>query len=245
MSPLKAIQFHIDSLKIVIDQLKQGRFIAYFIPGFIAAFLFVSSYLLIGQVQEIFSFVSDIPLIGSLLLEGMNKSFGLVSFILMQLYIFFVLTILSPFNTLLSESLDSQLTGKSYTFSLSQATSDFFRMILVVTIAIVLEFLILIIWWIFSWTLGMGFLDKIVYILISAFFFAFSFYDYSLERYKVGTLSSLKFVWKNLFSSLITGLFFLALYSIPFVGVILAPVLTTMLATVVYLRIMNIHTTKI
>ena len=245
MSPLKAIQFHIDSFKIVIDQLKQGRFIAYFIPGIIAAFIFASSFILIAQLQEIFSFVGDIPLIGNLLLEGINKSFGFVSLMLMQLYMFFVLTLLSPFNTLLSESLDSQLTGKKYSFSFSQVISDFFRMVLVVTIAIVLEFLFLAIWWIISWMLGMGFLDKIVYILISAFFFAFSFYDYSLERYKVGTLSSLKFAWKNLSSTLLTGLFFLALYAIPFAGVILAPVLTTMLTTVVYLRIMNIYTTKI
>jgi CysZ protein len=238
---MKAIQIHIDALKIVFDQLKQGRFIVYFIPGIFAAFIFFSSFMLISQIEGIFSFVGDIPLIGNLLLEGITQSFGFISFLLMQLYVFFVLTVLSPFNTLLSEALDSQLTGKSYTFSISQVISDFFRMLLVVTIALTLEFLILALWWIFSWMLGFGFLDKIVYILISAFFFAFSFYDYSLERYKVGTLSSLKFAWKHLSSTLLTGIVFIALYSIPFVGVILAPVLTTMLATVVYLKTMKIH----
>lgn len=216
----------------------------YFIPGTVAALMFLSTYTLVTEISQIFSFVGNIPLIGSFLLEGISQTFGLINVLIMQLYVFFVLTILSPFNTLLSEALDSQLTGKKYSFSISQVISDFLRMVLIVIVSLSIEFFLMGIWWIISWFVPFAFIDKIVYTVITAFFFGFSFYDYNLERYKQGPMNSLKYVWKNKITTILTGLTFLFIYYIPFIGVLFAPVITTMVATVVYLKNQNLLSQK-
>ena len=91
-------------------------------------------------------------------------------------------------------------------------------------------------YWNISWILNLGFLDTIAYILISGFYFGFSFYDYSLERHKQGVFTSLGFAFKNMGTVTLTGLCFLLLFYFPYIGVIVAPVIATMIATVVYLK---------
>lgn len=233
---MKAIQLHIQAIQIVFNELKEVRFLKYFIPGLIVALLFGSFFTLFNKTEGLFSFIEKIPLIGGFLSAGVSKTFGMFYFLIMQIYVFFVLTVVSPFNTLLSEALDAKMTGKNYTFDFAQVISDLLRMILVVFISLLLEFLFMGVYWLISWILGLGFLDFIIYSLISAFFFGLSFYDYSLERYKVGVFSSFGFAFSNFALVCITGIIFLVLFSIPYIGIPTAPVLATMISTAVYLK---------
>lgn len=233
---MKAIQLHINAIKIVAEQLKKGRFLLYFLPGLLVSFFFLSFYSLIREGEGIFSFLENIPLIGNFLSGMVKSTFGVFYYIVIQIYIFFVLTILSPFHTFLSEGVDTELTGKTYPFNGIQIIIDFLRMIGIVIIALILQFFFMGVFWLFSWMFGLHFLNSAVFMLISAFFIGFSFYDYSLERYKVGIFSSLGFSFKNAWTTTLTGLLFLGLYSIPYIGIILAPVLITMISTVVYLQ---------
>lgn len=233
---MKSIQLHIQAIQTVFNEIKEGRFLKYFIPGLIVALLFGSFFTIFNRTEGLFSFIEKIPLIGGFLSSGVSKTFGMFYFLIMQVYIFFVLTVLSPFNALLSEALDGKLTSKDYPFDFAQVISDFFRMILLVLISLILEFFFMGAYWLLSWILGLGFLDFIVYSLISAFFFGLSFYDYSLERYKVGVFSSFGFAFSNFWLVSLTGLVFLILFSIPYIGIPTAPVLATMIATVVYLN---------
>jgi CysZ protein len=233
---MKSLQLHIQAIQTVFQELKEGRFLTYFIPGLIVAILFGSFFTITSKSEGLFSFFEKIPLIGSFLSAGVSKTFGMFYFLILQVYIFFVLTILSPFNTLLSEALDAKLTGQTYTFDIGQVISDFFRMILVVLISLMLEFFFMGAYWLLSWVIGLGFLDFIVYPLLSAFFFGLSFYDYSLERYKEGVFSSFSFAFSNFWLVSLTGLAFFVLFSIPFIGIPIAPVIATMIATVVYLN---------
>lgn len=233
---MKIFQLHKDSILLLFDQIKQGHFLWFFLPGLIASLLFTSLYTLASEAENLFSILENIPLIGSILAIGISKTFGLIYFLIMQIYIFFVLTILSPFNTVLSESLDAKLTGKKYKMDFEQVVKDFLRMILVVLIAIIMEFFIMGLYWILSWIFGLGFLDSIVFGLISAFFFGFSFYDYSLERYNQGVFASLGFAFSNMGLVTLTGVIFILIFSIPFIGIALAPVLITMLSTIIYLK---------
>ncbi len=233
---MKAIQLHINAIKIVIDQLKKGRFLLYFLPGLVVSFFFLSFYTLLREGENVFSFLESVPLIGGFLSGVIKSTFGVIYYIVIQIYIFFVLTILSPFNTFLSEGVDTELTGQKYPFDVAQIFIDFMRMIGLVCIALILQFLFMGTFWLFSWIFGLHFLNSLVFMLISAFFIGFSFYDYSLERYKIGIFSSLGFSFKNMWTTVISGMLFLALYSIPYVGIVLAPVLLTMVTTVVYLQ---------
>lgn len=240
---MKAIHLHINAIKVVAEQLRQGRFLIYFLPGLLVSFLFLSFFTMIREGENFFDFAEKIPLIGSYLGSFIKNTFGIIYFIVMQVYIFFVLTILSPFNTILSEKLDTQLTGKEYPFSFAQVMLDFFRMIGIVILALIMQFFFMGIVWLITWILGLQSLNTVLFTAISAFFIGFSFYDYSLERYKLGVFDSLGFSFKNLLSTTITGLIFLAIYSLPYVGVLLAPVLVTMIATIVYLQKEQHYTT--
>jgi CysZ protein len=124
-------------------------------------------------------------------------------------------------------------------------------MIVIVFIAIILQLFFFLIYFIFSSILGLSFFDEIAYFIISSFFYGFAFFDYSLERDKIGVFGSLGFAFSNMLLVSLTGAFFLLLYKtgsffvgsfsfsflsiIPNLGIIAAPVLTTILATYVYI----------
>jgi CysZ protein len=109
-------------------------------------------------------------------------------------------------------------------------------MIILVTILLILEFIITGVYWAVTGIIGFHLIDTPVYFLIAAFFYGFSFYDYSLERERIGISGSMNYAFKNSVLILLTGIVFLLSYKIPFIGVIIAPVLTTMISTIVYLK---------
>lgn len=252
----KAIFWHIEAAKQVFNALKSNRYWGYFVPGVLVLIIYLIAEgflrLLFGTGPTAETTHWFAKYVGG----GWAKVGSVLDFIITQAYIFFVITLLSPFNTLLSEKLDCQLTGQAFTFSLKRMVHDLMRMLLIVTIALILELLILFVWWLIAKILGFNgtFFYSIISMLVGAFFYGFSFYDHSLERYKVSVSESLNYAFKNMNIVLITGLFFKAMYYFPYIwdmptiGIVLSPVLTTMLSTVVYLYyrgILNPDTSKL
>lgn len=232
----KSIQLHTQAIGKTFSELGKGKFLLFFIPGIVVAGLFWQIFLISNTLESSFSFLESIPLIGSFLNASIEGTFSLLNFILNQVFVFFILTLLSPFNTILSEKVDTSISGKVYPFDLMSVISDLIRMIFVVTIAILLELIVMGLYWLISGLIPFDFIDKIAYFLIAAFFYGFSFYDYSLERYHIGVSGSLGFAFSNVLIVTLSGIIFLALYSIPYVGVVISPVLTTIISTIVYIN---------
>lgn len=233
---MNKLQLHIEALERTMFFLKKGEYLKFFFPGVIIALLFWQVFLVTETINDTFSFVKSIPLIGDFLYSIIGGTIGVIRFILEQLFIFFILTLLSPFNTILSEKLDAAISGKVYKFDPTQIPADLLRMIVIVTIALMLELLATGVYWAASGIIGFHLLDTPVYFIIAAFFYGFSFYDYSLERDRIGIGGSITYAFKNSFLIVLTGTIFLLLYKIPFIGVIIAPVITTMISTIVYLK---------
>ncbi len=237
-----AITHHINAIKIVFEQLSKGNFLIYFVPGLIIMFF----YLVITSLLAVFIGDSVRSVDANWFHLFMLKIGSVVDFVLAQLYIFFILTILSPINTILSEKLDSKLTGQKFSFSFIRLFNDLVRMILIVIVSILLQLVFIGIWWLFCWIIG---LDDVVYtivsFIISAFFFGFSFYDHSFERYEISVGGSINFAFSNFLLVTLTGVIFKLLYyfpyfwEVPYIGIVIAPVLTTMISTVVYLSVKN------
>lgn len=219
----------------MFEQFSKGRFIAFFIPAFVLTAFYWYSQNYLDKVNEKVSYVSYFPWIGEYLDSFVGGAFGVFEWILMQIYIFVVLTVLSPVNTLLSEKLDNRLTGFDIRFDVMRFINDFFRMVFVVFLAITMELFFMAFYWVFSWIFGLGFIDEVMYFLMSAFFFGFSFYDYSLERYGVGVFGTIGYGFRNMWTMILTGSIFLLIYQIPYVGIPLAPGIAVMIATIVYL----------
>lgn len=244
-SKMKAINYHIKAVLEVILQLSKGRFLFYFVPGLIVTGLYYYTTGWFESTENSVTFLSSIPLIGSYLDSALSGTFHVLKYIIDQFYVFLILTVLSPFNTHLSEKLDSQLTGQSFTSGLIRILNDLIRMIFIVIIALILEFFFLGIWWAISGIFGIP--DSIYVIgsfLMASFFFGFSFYDHSLERYEKGVMGSLGFAFKNMFIVTLTGAIFNLIYQLPFIGITLSPVLTTMVATVVFVQFIGKYKTN-
>lgn len=235
---MKAIKYHIDAIYISFRELSQGRYLLYFIPGAILAAIYYYLQFLSDQAANSAVLESDLSWLDYIygwVNSGTSALFSFIDIILAQIYIFFVLTILSPFYTVLGEKLDGNLTGQVFKTTFIRLLNDLFRMVFVVTLIVLTEITVLLVYWMISFIIPIDTLHSIVYFLISAFFFGFSFYDYSLERYQKGIFETFNYAFSNPLKVTLTGAFFLILYEIPYIGIPISPVLTVMVATIVYL----------
>lgn len=111
---------------------------------------------------------------------------------------FFLLLVLSPVFSILSEETGKRLTGKEYHFSISQLVKDilrgikitlrnlFYQYIIIVIISILLYF--------FSDILIVQITGNILIFLISSYFLGFSILDYAMENLRMTYKQSVDFV---------------------------------------------------
>lgn len=212
------VNIHFIGLKKVFILLFSGKYLIYFLPGILITLIF--------KVVFSYTYLEE---------TNLNSFSGILNSVLSQLYLFFLLTILSPINAIVSNKLDQQITGDLYLSSLRVFITDLFRMIFIVMISIFLELIIMVFCWVLSYFLDISFINKSIFFIISSFFFGLSFYDYSLERHRLNVFSSVLFSFKNPLKMIIAGSIFLFFSFIPLVGIILAPIILTMMTTIVYL----------
>lgn len=235
---MKSFQYHILGITETFKTLSKGKLLIFFLPGAILTLLYIS----FTAYTSSFTDAVDLTTGYSWLdwFDSLIKyTFSFLYFIIDQIYIFIVLTVLSPFNTFLGEKFDNQLTGRTIKFDFTRFINEIFRMIFVIILIVFIEITFIFFYWLISWIIP-DFIDDIVYYIIAAFFFGFSFYDFSLERYEVGVFGSLGYAFSNPLSMIITGTIFLLLYNIPYIGIPISPVLTVMISTVVYLNLEKI-----
>lgn len=237
---MNSIKYHIDALTITFKELFKGNYLLFFIPGGVLTIIYLLFTYQTNLIAESFLMEADDSLIGwgkGIINAGVECFFGFWAFMVDQIYIFAVITLLSPFNTVLSERLDTQLTGTKYNSSIARFINDIIRMVFIVMIAVTLKISFLIFYYIVSWIFGLGFIDGIMFFIISAFFYGMAFYDFALERDQAGVFGTLGFAFSKPLSMLLTGAIFLIIYSIPVIGIPIAPVVTVMVSTIVYLYI--------
>ena len=224
---MKTFQYHLKAIKTIFTLFSKGKFFIYFIPGLLItlAFYYVNSLLAKLGKSDITSNPKQTTIIVISALEYINNQF----------YTFFILIVLSPVNSILSKKLDTHLTGYVHSSSFTETLNNILRMIFVLSIILFFEFVIMGVWWLFALIIGLDFINPYLYVLIAAFFYGFSFYDYNLERYNRSIKGSLKYGTHHIISMLIAGGAFMLLKSVPYIGYIIAPILITMLTNIVYL----------
>lgn len=231
---MKAINYHIRGIITTFEYLFKGKYLLFFIPGLILMGLFMlygSSFKEIDESVDISG--------GYSWLSWADSWFsGILSFldgIIESIYIFLVLTALSPFFTALGEKFDKELTGYEVEGGIIRFINDFLRMIWIVIVSLILQGAFLFLYWMIDAIFGFPeIVDEVVRYCIIGFFFGFTFYDFALERYAKGVGSSLAFAFSAPLGMIIIGVIFKAIYAIPYVGIPLAPVLVVMISTVAY-----------
>ena len=233
---MKAINYHIKGIITSLEYLFKGKYLLYFVPGLIVTGLF---WYFDGQLSDTNTeWTSGVSWLGwfdsgvSWLL-GIGNS--VMTYLNESLYIFIVLTALSPFFTALGEKFDKALTGHEVHGGLLRFINDLLRMIFIVIVSLVLQGLFLLLYWLVDRMFGFpDIMDEIVKYCIIGFFFGFTFYDFALERYAKGVGGSLKFAFSAPLGMIIIGVIFKVIYAIPYVGIPLAPVFVVMISTVAY-----------
>jgi len=150
---MNSIKYHIEALKLTFKELSKGNYLLFFIPGAVLTVIYLLLTYNTSLVAETFLMEADDSWIGwgkGLLNSGVQGFFSFWGFIVDQIYIFAVITLLSPFNTVLGERLDTQLTGTKYNSSIARFINDIIRMIFVVMIAVTLEISFLVFYYIIS-----------------------------------------------------------------------------------------------
>ncbi|MES2764130.1 MAG: EI24 domain-containing protein [Bacteroidota bacterium] len=152
---------------------------------------------------------------------------------------YMVLIFLSPLFSLLSESVDTKTTGKTYPFNFNQLLKDIARGILISLRNMLFEYLIIIICFI----LTLCFAPLIVItapllLCISWYFIGFTMLDYNFERHKMSISQSVQFVRKNKGLACGIGLVYSLFMILPlFLGIMFAPLLAVVGATISFLEI--------
>lgn len=236
---MKVIENHIYGIKATFETLAKGKLWIFFVPGLAVGLMFFSMLSVTTGIEETSkSFFGNFWIVGDWIETGIGWLFDFIEIILIWIIQFVVLTLLSPFNSFLSEKFDSEISGREFKTSFIQILNDFLRAIFVAFIAIVLEVTCLLGWLLLSFILpGSDYLDPIMYFLIGAFFFGFAFYDYSLERHGVSTLGSIGFSFSKMSYMLVTGSIFQLIFMIPYIGLFIAPVLATFISTGAYVKL--------
>lgn len=152
---------------------------------------------------------------------------------------YLVLIFLSPLFSLLSEATEEKLNGKTYPFNLSQLLKDIGRGILISLRNMLFEYLIIAICFIAT----LFFAPLIVItgpllIITSWYFIGFTMLDYNFERHKMSISQSVAFVRKNIGLACGIGLVYSFFMILPlFLGIMFAPILAVMGATISFLEL--------
>lgn len=173
--------------------------------------------------------------IGSFLLGFVLKIFLLV--ILSSYIKYIVLIVCSPILALLSERIDEIITGKEYPFNLGQFVKDMLRGILVTLRNLVLETLLILACFFIGWIPVIGLITVPFLYIIAWYFMGFAMMDYSYERMRMRISEGARFTRRHKGIAIGNGFVFSMIVLIPIAGVIIAPILSVVAATLAVLEV--------
>jgi CysZ protein len=182
----------------------------YFIPSIFISLLFYWSIKGGDGIANWLNFMEDWWVIGWVI-KTLESVISAISFMLFE---FFVLVLLTPINSILSEKMKEEVTGEPAKFSTTQLIRSLGRSVKIFTVAFSVETLLLLVIWIFSFLLGDWFSATVGFI-VSSYFIGFSFYDFALDLDLKSSKESWKWGKSNKWLVLFVGLIFSVSIYIP------------------------------
>lgn len=211
----------------------KGLWWAFFIPIVLNVLMFMGGYALIENLTEgIQKWILD--LIGlngndfflSDVLTGFLSGF---IWVLLKVLFFFLfaywggyitLILLSPLFAYLSERTEEIISGKKYPFNPDQLMRDIVRGILISFRNMFIQTGWIIVFFFIGFIPVIGWLGAIVLFIISAYFYGFSFIDYTAERRRMKIHDSVRFIRSNKWLAVANGTIFSLFLLLPFCGVL-------------------------
>ncbi|PKR80492.1 hypothetical protein CW751_08940 [Brumimicrobium salinarum] len=234
---MNALKDHLFALKRSLFLLRKRAFLIFFIPGLVVASIFILYVVGLSILNDGLRFFAKLPWIGIYLGSTINTVFNWINSLSLFIYQFTIITLLSPFNTLLSQRVETTETGRDFPDGWTKFFKDILRTLGVIIFGGLLYFSCYLLWSIIAWLFGLTILSPFVALVLLSFFTGFNSYDYSLERHNISVINSWKYAFQHPLQMIFTGLIFTILLYIPFIGVVLAPVILTMVGTINFLEL--------
>lgn len=152
---------------------------------------------------------------------------------------YIVLILCSPMMALLSEKVEELVTGNSYPFNFAQFLKDVLRGVLVNLRNLAFELSITIALLVVGWIPVIGLITVPVSLLVSWYFLGFNMIDYTCERRRMPVSEGARFIRKRKGIAIGNGMIFSWLLLVPFAGLIIAPVLSSVAGTLAALEAMD------
>ena len=225
----------------------------FFLSSLVFYFLEIASDYLHDQVL----FLAN-SILGTIILKGgviskvisislwiFSKIFFLFLFLMFSGYI--TIIILSPIFTFLSEKIAAIKTGYNYSFNLLQFFKDIFRAGVIAIRNIFIQFILMLLFVLLGFIPLIGWAISIFgNLIVTSYFYGFSFMDFSNERNKLSIKESVNFIRKNGGIPIGIGLVFYCCLLIPIIGSFLASLLSIISLTAATLSVeeMNINSTN-
>ena len=225
---------------------KNGLAVYFLYPLAIAIFLFVIGFTLTTQFSNyITSNISDYfglddPDSWFLATIGWIVSFfiHIITWIIFfyikaSILKYLTLILLSPVLAHVSQRTEEIITGVKIRFDGVQFIKDILRGIAMAFRNMFIEFLLIVIFFFVSFIPVVGWLISLIFLsLASWFFYGFSMIDYSNERKRLSISESTAFARKNKWLCISNGFLFWVIFSIPWIGVIFAPITGVVASTI-------------
>ena len=152
---------------------------------------------------------------------------------------YIVLILCSPMMALLSEKVEEIVTGKTYPFDFMQFLKDVLRGVLVNLRNLGLELSITIALLVVGWIPVIGLITVPVSLLLSWYFLGLNMIDYTCERRRLSVAECARFIRKRKGIAIGNGMIFSWLLLVPYIGLIIAPVLSSVAGTLAALEAMD------
>lgn len=147
---------------------------------------------------------------------------------------YLVVIVLSPVLAILSETVETKLTGNKYAFNWIQLMHDVKRGVRIALRNVFWEYFLFTVVLVVSLFFGGGFKEIFLFslpLVFGFYFYGFGFIDYINERRRLNITQSVYFVREHRGVAVAIGCVYSLLFMVPFVGVILAPILAIVAAT--------------
>jgi CysZ protein len=187
--------------------------------------------------------------------------YALLKFLFIDATKYLVIMFLSPLLAILSEKTEEVLTGNKYQFNLKQLLKDVKRGIGIAAIMLIVEFgIVFLVWTPICWILEINdYIYEAVAVLIGFYFYGFAYIDYINERLRLTVKESWKFMRKHDGLAFAIGGVYSLFYKIPSLintdnnwvnifldnfGVLFAPVLAIVAATIAMHNLVDLNNSK-
>lgn len=219
-------------------------FVMLLIPGIVHLILFMIAVVIAQKAGTNFSHALDKRIISIEFWEWLGWFQTALSFIIgwivkmafvafyFLIYKYIILILLSPIFSIISEKVETKISGKIYRFSFKKFIIDIYRGIRIAGRNSFYQLILLVVISFISFVPLITFFVPFAILLLDSYYFGFSMMDYYNERQNLSIKESIIRIRENKGFAIGNGLIYYTIFLVPIIGWIIAPIYSIVAGTI-------------